>query len=230
MVPKPEAYGQEVDPLEGPDDELFVKEALPGDVLAHLARIVLAEETLDSLLSKVIALTVQVIPAADEVSLTLVRRGRPETAPIRARSQCRRTSANTGSTQRPCLVAARGGEALQVADVRSEQRWLRPQAVEIGVLSSLSIPLPISRTSSAPSTSTPARRTRSTTTTSGPVRRSPPTPPSPSPMPARSPVRQNHGAPPDSHMSRATIKQAKGIVGHRRHHPRLSVRDARAAS
>ncbi len=55
--------GREVDRLEErPHDELFVKDALAGHMLAQLARIVLAEETLDSVLSTVIELTKHVDP------------------------------------------------------------------------------------------------------------------------------------------------------------------------
>jgi GAF domain-containing protein len=126
-------------------DHLDVKDALPAGVLADLARIVLAEETLDSVLSRVVGLTKQVISAAEEVSLTLVRRNRAETAaytgPMAMQADERQYARDGG----PCLDAARGGALLHIRDMRSEDRWpaYAPQAVRVGVLSSLSVPLPI---------------------------------------------------------------------------------------
>jgi GAF domain-containing protein len=47
----------------------------------------------------------------------------------------------------PCLEAARGGETIQIDDVRSEERWplYVTMALERGVLSSLSVPIPVQR-------------------------------------------------------------------------------------
>ncbi len=130
---------------DGGDNELRVEETLPAEVLSRLARIVLAEETLDSVLSKVVDLTKQVIPAADEVSLTLVRRGRAETAAYTGVMAMQADERQYGLDSGPCLDAAQGGEILHVSDMRSESRWpeYAPQAVRIGVASSLSVPLPI---------------------------------------------------------------------------------------
>ena len=127
------------------DEELRVADTLPGDVLAHLARIVLAEETLDSVLSKVVELTKQVIATADEVSLTLVRRGRAETAAYTGVMAMQADERQYGLDSGPCLDAGRGGEILLITDMRTETRWpdYAAQAVQVGVLSSLSIPLPI---------------------------------------------------------------------------------------
>ncbi len=122
-----------------------VEAALPADVLAELARIVLAEETLDSVLSKVVDLAKRVVPAADEVSLTLVRKGRAETAAYTGVLAMQADERQYGLDGGPCLDAAQGGEVLLVDDMRVEDRWpnYSPQAVQIGVLSSLSVPLPI---------------------------------------------------------------------------------------
>ena len=120
-------------------------DALPADVLADLARIVLAEETLDSVLSKVAGMAQQVIAPADEVSLTLVRRGRAETAAYTGEMAMQADERQYGLDAGPCLDAARGGELLHIRDMGAEERWpeYAPMAVRVGVLSSLSIPLPI---------------------------------------------------------------------------------------
>jgi GAF domain-containing protein len=128
-----------------PDEDLEVADTLPAGVLAELARIVLAEETLDTVLSKVVGLTKRVIGAADEVSLTLVRKGRAETAAYTGIMAMQADERQYGLDSGPCLDAGRGGEVLYIADMRTENRWptYAPQAARIGVLSSLSVPLPI---------------------------------------------------------------------------------------
>lgn len=126
-------------------EDLSVTDALPAEVLGELARIVLAEVTLTSVLSKVVELTKRVISAADEVSLTLVRKGRAETAAYTGEMAMQADERQYGMDAGPCLDASRGGEVLHVPDMRTEDRWPQyaPQAVSAGVLSSLSIPLPI---------------------------------------------------------------------------------------
>lgn len=125
--------------------ELDIAQAVPAPVLADLARIVLAEETLDSVLSKIVELTKQVIAAADEVSLTLVRKNRAETAAYTGVLAMQADERQYGLDGGPCLDAGRGGETMVIRDMRTEDRWpeYAPQTASIGVLSSLSVPLPI---------------------------------------------------------------------------------------
>jgi len=125
--------------------ELRVADTLPADVLAELATIVLADETLDSVLSRVAELTKRVIASADEVSLTLVRKGRAETAAYTGVLAMQADERQYGLDGGPCLDAGRGGVVLIIDDMRTEDRWpdYAPQAARIGVLSSLSVPLPI---------------------------------------------------------------------------------------
>jgi GAF domain-containing protein len=127
------------------DQELRLAETLPADVLAELATIVLAEETLDTVLSKVVELTKQVVEGADEVSLTLARKGRAETAAYTGVIAMQADERQYGLDSGPCLDAGRGGVILHIRDMRTETRWpdYTPHAARIGVLSSLSVPLPI---------------------------------------------------------------------------------------
>ncbi|MDQ4069474.1 MAG: hypothetical protein M3203_08430 [Actinomycetota bacterium] len=115
-------------------DTAPIEDTLPADVLAQLARVVLAEETLDRVLSKVVELTKSVIPAADEVSLTLVRKGRAETAAYTGVLAMQADERQYGLDAGPCLDAGRGGEILGIDDMREEDRWpdYTPQAVRIG--------------------------------------------------------------------------------------------------
>ena len=118
---------------------------LPSEVVADLARIVLASETLDSVLSRIAELAKQIIPGADEVSVTLVRAGRAATAAYTGELAMQADERQYGLDGGPCLDAGRGGELLLITDMRDEDRWpdYAPQAVRVGVLSSLSVPLPI---------------------------------------------------------------------------------------
>jgi GAF domain-containing protein len=122
-----------------------VEDVLPGPVLLELARIVLAAETLDSVLSRVAQLTKEVVAGADEVSVTLVRAGRAATAAYTHELAMQADERQYGLDGGPCLDAGRGGEVLHITDMRTEDRWpdYAPLAAQVGVLSSLSIPLPI---------------------------------------------------------------------------------------
>jgi GAF domain-containing protein len=122
-----------------------VEDALPRAVVSELARIVLSTETLDSVLSRVAELCKQVVVGADEVSLTLVRAGRAATAAYTAELAMQADERQYGLDGGPCLDAGRGGELMHIVDMRTEDRWpdYAPLAVQVGALSSLSIPLPV---------------------------------------------------------------------------------------
>lgn len=120
-------------------------EALPRDVLGELASVVLADETMDSVLSRVCALTKRVVRSADEVSVTLERAGKAYTAAYTGELAMQADERQYGLDAGPCLDAGRGGELFHIVDMRAEDRWpeYAELALKAGVMSSLSIPLPI---------------------------------------------------------------------------------------
>ena len=124
-----------------PDD----RSPLPSEVLGELARIVIADETMDSVLSRVAELTKQVLPGADEVSVTLASAKGAVTAAYTGELAMQADERQYGLDGGPCLDAGRGGVVLLIRDMRTEDRWpdYSPEAVKAGVLSSLSVPLPI---------------------------------------------------------------------------------------
>lgn len=126
-------------------EQAFSEGGIPGDVLAELSRVLLSQETLDSVLHRVAHLAKRTIPAADEVSVTLVRSTRPTTAAYTGELAVQADERQYGLDQGPCLDAARGGEMFYVEDMRREDRWrdYPALAVEAGVGSSVSIPLPV---------------------------------------------------------------------------------------
>ncbi|MFG1928612.1 ANTAR domain-containing protein [Cryptosporangium sp. NPDC048952] len=132
------------------DDRLIGggKAALPPAAavwLAELSRIVLGDASLDDVLARVATLAQATIPGAVDVSVTLIVNERPTTAaavgPVARDLDERQYEQGFG----PCLDAARGGVVLVIADTATETRWPRycPKALERGVRSVLSVPLPV---------------------------------------------------------------------------------------
>jgi GAF domain-containing protein len=113
--------------------------------VAELARLVLADVTLDDALQQVVTIAKGALPGADEVSITLLRGDEPYTA---AHTGTLALQADEMQYQRgygPCMDAARGGIVLRIRDMRTETRWpdYTARVIGAGVLSSLSIPLPM---------------------------------------------------------------------------------------
>jgi GAF domain-containing protein len=121
-------------------DALQVSRAL--ETLGSLA---LREHSMDTLLQRVADLTTAVMPGRTEASISLVSDGRPATAVFTGPVALSCDETQYGVGDGPCLHAARTGEITEITDARTETRW--PEyariAVESGVLSSLSTPLPI---------------------------------------------------------------------------------------
>jgi GAF domain-containing protein len=125
--------------------------AQPQDAFAELARISLADHSLDRVMDKVAALTKSTLGLKGEVSVTIVERGRPSTV---ASTGSLATDLDERQYQRgygPCLDSIAGGEALMVKDMDTEQRWpdWARSASSAGAGSSLSIPVPLQREVSA---------------------------------------------------------------------------------
>ena len=123
----------------------------PQDAFAELAKITLADHTLERVMDKIAALAKDTLQLHGEVSVTLVERGRASTV------------AQTGALSRelderqyargygPCLDSIAGGQPLVVRDMRTEQRWAEwaRSAADLGAGSSMSIPVPLQREVSA---------------------------------------------------------------------------------
>ena len=123
----------------------------PQDAFAELARITLADHSLDRVMDKVAALTKTTLGLKGEVSVTIVERGRPSTV---ASTGSLATNLDERQYQRgygPCLDSIAGGETLMVEDMDTEQRWpdWARSASSAGAGSSLSIPVPLQREVSA---------------------------------------------------------------------------------
>jgi GAF domain-containing protein len=119
----------------------------PQDAFAELARITLADHSLDQVMEKVASLTKSTLGLDGEVSVTLLERDRASTiastGPLAAELDERQYDRGYG----PCLDCIAGGEPLIVKDMPSEQRWTdwARSAAAAGAGSSMSIPVPLQR-------------------------------------------------------------------------------------
>lgn len=119
----------------------------PQDAFAELARITLADHSLERVMDKIAELTTSTVPGADEVSVTLVESGTASTVattgPLAVSLDERQYDRGHG----PCLDSIAGGEPIHIARMGDERRWPKwaADAVAQGAGSSLSIPVPLQR-------------------------------------------------------------------------------------
>jgi GAF domain-containing protein len=115
-----------------------------GEALDGLARLLLAEESTQSVLQRVVDLVVQVMPAGAEASMTLVRDQQPTTAAFSGERALQLDETQYGQGYGPCLEAALYGQVVEIPDGRSETRWPEylPVFLRSGALSSLAVPVP----------------------------------------------------------------------------------------
>lgn len=121
---------------------------IPLDAVAALSAHLLDEGTLDEVFLRVCEATVQHVPGADEASVTLMTGSKAfnaatygATSGLPLAADERQYAAERG----PCVDAARANQSVVVADMRTDDRWndVLPAMAAEGVLSSLSIPLPV---------------------------------------------------------------------------------------
>jgi GAF domain-containing protein len=117
----------------------------PAAAFAELGRISLAENDLNGVLERVIDLARRTVPGADEVSVTLVRGGAPETVAYTGHLALSLDEWQYRRGNGPCLQAAARQETVAVPDLPGDRRWpdWAERAGAAGARSSLSVGLPI---------------------------------------------------------------------------------------
>ena len=117
----------------------------PDEALERLGRLSLRDLSMDDLLQTVVDLTKTVMPGNPEASVTLLVKDRPTTVASTGEPAGDLDETQYERGHGPCLHAARTGELTEIPDTRAEDRWpdYTPRAVELGNLSSLSVPLVI---------------------------------------------------------------------------------------
>jgi GAF domain-containing protein len=119
----------------------------PQDALAELAKITLADHSLDQVMGKVATLAKQTLNVNGEVSVTLVRGNQPSTIASTGALATDLDERQYDSGYGPCLDCINGGLPLLVPDMANEPRWAdwSKAAAYAGARSSLSIPMPVQR-------------------------------------------------------------------------------------
>ncbi|WP_306839760.1 GAF and ANTAR domain-containing protein [Catenuloplanes nepalensis] len=117
----------------------------PEAAFAQLARIKLGETDLDGVLGTIAGLARQAVPGADEVSVTLVRDRKAQTAASTGDLALYLDEVQYALGSGPCLHAAATAGAMVLSRIATETRWPQwtARASELGAGSSLSIGLPV---------------------------------------------------------------------------------------
>lgn len=119
--------------------------ALPPSTLTALLGIRLGGTPLSGVLQRLVEIAKDGVPGADEVSITLVRDDLPWTAAYTGQLALDADELQYERGYGPCIEAGMSGTLLRVDDMRAEPRWpdYAAHVVPRGVLSSLSVPLPL---------------------------------------------------------------------------------------
>ena len=114
---------------------------------AELARVRVAEIDTPAMLTRVAELVTSSLPGAAEVSVTLVRGGHAHSAAFTGPVALKLDELQYDQGRGPCLDAAADAQTVVIADMTAESRWpeFAEQAAEAGMLSSMSIGLPVQR-------------------------------------------------------------------------------------
>jgi GAF domain-containing protein len=110
----------------------------------ELARLVLAEENVQSVVERVVGLVKGVMPAGAEASVTVVRNRRATTAAFTGELALHLDEVQYRQRYGPCMDAALSGQFTEITDARTEDRWPEYVAafLQHGALSSLAAPVP----------------------------------------------------------------------------------------
>jgi GAF domain-containing protein len=116
-----------------------------AEALLQLGRLSLRELSMEGLLQAVADLVTNVLPDNPEASVTLLVKGLPSTVASTGRLAVDLDETQYERGHGPCLHAARTGEATEIPDTRTDDRWpdYTGRAAAQGNLSSLSVPLVI---------------------------------------------------------------------------------------
>ncbi len=109
-----------------------------------LSQVVLADRSLDDVLGEVTDIASRSIPGAESTSITLIRGDRAFTAAHTGEMALAADELQYERGYGPCMDAGRAGVVLRIDDMDTEQRWpdYTARVLEVGVRSSLSVPLP----------------------------------------------------------------------------------------
>ena len=115
------------------------------EAIEDLVRIVLSQEPLESTMQTVAITARSLFPPGVEASISLLRGDHFETVASTADEAVVIDERQYGRGDGPCMHAARSHQVVIIEDMATEQRWpeVAARAREVGVVTSLSIPLPV---------------------------------------------------------------------------------------
>jgi GAF domain-containing protein len=121
----------------------------PRTALDPLGRLLLAGESTQSVLQRVVDLVRQAMPEGAEASITLLRNEQATTAAFTGELALQLDEMQYDRGHGPCLEAALGGHVVEIADARDEIRWpdYVPTFLAHGALSSIAVPVPAAQLS-----------------------------------------------------------------------------------
>ena len=119
------------------------------ELLRELSRVVLAGRALPEVLTDIVTIASRGIPGAESTSITILRGDEAFTAAHHGEMSLAADEMQYERGYGPCMDAGRGNVVLRVDDMATETRWpdYAPRVLEVGVRSSLSVPLPYQGTS-----------------------------------------------------------------------------------
>lgn len=95
----------------------------PQDAFEELARLALADHSLESVMEKVAALAKRTVPGASEVSVTLVERSHPRTVAFTGELALDLDERQYARGHGPCLDSIAASEPVQIDRMSTETRW-----------------------------------------------------------------------------------------------------------
>ena len=113
------------------------------DSLFELSSLLLGEETLSSILQRIVDLTCAAVPGCSHCGVSLLSAERVTTAAATNGTTLQLDGAQYSTREGPCLQAARTGEMVRVDDFSTDIRFrlFAAEALRLGINSSLSFPL-----------------------------------------------------------------------------------------
>ncbi len=114
------------------------------ELLRDLSRVVLADRPLHDVLTEIVTIAARGIPGAESSSITLVRGDEAFTAAHFGEMALAADELQYERGHGPCMDAGRANVVLRIDDMAAETRWpdYTARVLEVGVRSSLSVPLP----------------------------------------------------------------------------------------
>ncbi|MEO8692434.1 MAG: GAF and ANTAR domain-containing protein [Acidimicrobiales bacterium] len=113
------------------------------DALLELSTLLLGEETMNTVLQRIVELTAASVPGCTNCGVSLLKGETVITAAATDGTTLQLDGAQYSNGEGPCLQAARTGEIVRVHDMAGDVRFPRfaAEAVRLGINSSLSYPL-----------------------------------------------------------------------------------------